>query len=248
MDHNIIFAKFEAGSRKCNVYGAWQYDYGQVLRIQDLGLQAAVEIHFSLDEKGGTSVSRIGTTKDGVTDVQIPDSMLENGDTTQNYCIYAFLYLADQNSGNTEYEIAINVKSRPRPEIPGSPEEPELFREAIAAVNEAADRAEDAGILAKSWATGETGTREGENADNAKYYAKKAEDAAAGIPGAVEVGKIEIDNYVQKKESELKGDTGNVFFAAFKVKNSRLKMYSDPKVDKVCFNRKGSRLKYRIKL
>ena len=62
--------------------GLWQYDYGQILRLQGIKLPTAVEIHFSLQEKGGESVTRIGTTKDGVTDVVIPDSMLENDDTT----------------------------------------------------------------------------------------------------------------------------------------------------------------------
>ena len=83
--------------------------------------------------------------------------------------------------------------------------------------------------------------------DNAKFYAKKAENEAKEIPGRVEEGKKDIDNYVKQKEIELKGDTGNVFFAAFKVVKGRLKMYSDPTVDKVCFHREGSRLKYRLK-
>lgn len=48
-------------------------------------------MHFSLEETGGTSVTRIGTTKDSVTDVPIPDSMLENEETDQNYKIYAFI-------------------------------------------------------------------------------------------------------------------------------------------------------------
>lgn len=39
---------------------------------------------------------------------------------------------------------------------------------------------------------------------------------------------------------------GNVNFAAFKVVNGRLKMYSKPEVDKVLFKRVGSRLKYRL--
>ncbi len=53
----------------------WQYDYGQILRIQGLNLPPAVEIHFALQKTGGTSKNRIGITKDGVTDVPIPDSM-----------------------------------------------------------------------------------------------------------------------------------------------------------------------------
>lgn len=83
--------------------------------------------------------------------------------------------------------------------------------------------------------------------DNAKYYAEQAGKEAASVPGRVEKGKKDIDKYVQQKESELKGETGNVFFAAFKVVGGRLKMYSDPAVDKVCFRRKSSRLKYRLK-
>lgn len=141
---NISIATFQCGSRSCKLYGLWQYDYGQILRIQDLVLPPAVEIHFSLTEKGGTSVTRVGTTKDGVTDVVIPDSLLENDDASQDYWIYAFVYLTDDDSGSTEYKIAMKVKSRPRPEAIDRPEDQELFREAIAAVNEAADRAENA--------------------------------------------------------------------------------------------------------
>lgn len=43
-----------------------------------------------------------------------------------------------------------------------------------------------------------------------------------------------------------KGDTGNVYFASFAVKGKRLKMYSDPALDKVKFQRKKSRLFYRL--
>ena len=40
--------------------GLWQYDFGQVLRIQGGNLKSAVEIHFSLQETGGEAVTRIG--------------------------------------------------------------------------------------------------------------------------------------------------------------------------------------------
>lgn len=244
----IVTAAFEPPSKTAKVYGLDQYDYGQVLRIQNLQLPMAVEIHFALQERGGDAITRIGSTRDRVTEVMIPDSMLENNGYANDYDIYAWVFLTDESAGKTEYKISMRVKSRPRPEVPGTPEEPELFRKTIEAVNEAADRAEKAGILAKSWTVGETGTRNGEDTDNAKYYAKKAKDTAAEIPGAVKVGKEEIDRYVKAKEACLKGDTGNVYFAAFKVVSGRLKMYSDPNVDKVRFRRKGSRLTYRLKI
>ncbi|MFQ7132851.1 MAG: GDSL-type esterase/lipase family protein [Dorea formicigenerans] len=120
---------------------AYQWNYGQILRIQGGNLPKAVEVHFSLEETSGTSVTRIGTTTDGVTEAPIPDSLLENNNCSQGYTIYAYIYLEDGTAGRTEYEIAIPVKARTKPEVPGTPEEPELFRETVKAVNDAADRA-----------------------------------------------------------------------------------------------------------
>lgn len=157
--NNIVLVNLE--SAYTSVYGIWQWDYGQILRIQSKKkLPKVVEVHFSLQEKGGGSVARIGTTADGVTDVTIPDSFLENNGATQDYKVYAFVYVENGESGNTEYKIEMSVKARPKPEVPGTPEEPELFKEAIKTVNKAADRAETA-------------------EQNAKDSASKAEEAAA---------------------------------------------------------------------
>ncbi len=147
----MISVNFNNGCTEIqNTYGLWQYDYGQKLRIQGLDLPAAVEIHFSLNDTRGESVTRVGTTRDRVTDVTIPDSMLENNDIAKNYPLYVFIYLTDEESGQTEYKITMLVRSRPRPEAFDTPEDAELFREAIAAVNEAADRAEAAKDNAKA--------------------------------------------------------------------------------------------------
>ena len=71
----MIIAHFKDGAVCVHAYGLRQWDYGQVLRIQGLNLPTATEIHFSLRETGGEAVTRIGVTKDGVTDVVIPDSI-----------------------------------------------------------------------------------------------------------------------------------------------------------------------------
>lgn len=139
----MIIVDFKDENYK-RVTGLWQWDYGQVLRIQGLNLPKAVEIHFSLQESGGQSVTRIGMTKDGVTDVVIPDSMLENEEAVGSYDIYAFIYLTDDTSGQTEYKICMPVKARPKPEAFDKPEDEEIFQEAITAVRESADRAETA--------------------------------------------------------------------------------------------------------
>lgn len=227
------------------VAGLWQYDYGQILRLQGIKLPTAVEIHFSLQEKGGESVTRIGTTKDGVTDVVIPDSMLENDATTMDYKIYAFVYLADSESGQTEYKISISVKSRPKPESFEKPEDAELFRQAITEVNNSAEVALQSKKEAEAWAHGHAEYADHDE-DNAKYYAKQAKDEAEKIQGKIKEGKEEIDRYIKENRDDLKGEIGNVNFAAFKVVAGRLKMYSDPNVDKVRFYRVGSKLKYRL--
>lgn len=138
----MIIANFEDENYK-RVTGLWQWDYGQVLRIQGLNLPNAVEIHFSLQESGGEAKKRVGFTKDGVTDVVIPESMLENEEAIDDYNAYAFVYLTGDTSGQTEYKICMPVKARPKPEAFDKPEDEEIFREAIKAVNDAADRAEE---------------------------------------------------------------------------------------------------------
>lgn len=169
----MITVIFNPDTTMANAYGLWQYDYGQVLRIQGLHLPSAVEVHFSLQETGGTSVSRVGVTKDGVTDVVIPDSMLENDGATSDYDIFAFIYLTDDTSGQTEYKIKLRVKSRPEPEVPSGGEDPNIFREAVQAVKKSADKASESERQAEGWAHGREDLPERAE-DNAKYYAGQA--------------------------------------------------------------------------
>ena len=49
-----------------------------------------------------------------------------------------------------------------------------------AAADKSAGVAKDSAILSQSWAVGDTGTREGENTDNARYWAQQAHMAAGG--------------------------------------------------------------------
>lgn len=184
----------------------WQWDYGQVLRIQGLSLPTATEIHFALQEAGGESVTRIGVTKDGVTDVTIPDSLLENDGTSQRYSIYAFIYLADTNSGQTIKKITIPVKSRPKPQAFDKPEDAQLFRDAIKAVNDAADRAGTSEKLAEGWAHGREDMPERAQ-DNAMYYAGKASEDARQTAADRETVKEMVDSVsdIEQQVETIKG-------------------------------------------
>lgn len=169
----VIFDKYDTPK---DIIGKLdQYDYGQILRIQGLALPPVVEVHFAMQERGGDSVPRIGVTKDGVTDVPIPDNMLENNNAPQDYSIYAFVYITDATSGKTEYRIALSVRARPKPEVPGGTDNPDIFHEAVQAVREAAEQAAESEKQAEGWAHGREDLPERAE-DNARYYAGQAQE------------------------------------------------------------------------
>ena len=172
---NIVSVKLD--SRYASTLGVWQYDYGQVLRITGPELPPAVEVQFSLDEKLGETLSRVGTTVDGVTEVKIPDELLTHS-ATSNYRIYAYIYLTDETSGNTKYEIIIPVRVRSKPTSPAEDPEtdPDLFRETVVAVNASAERAKMAEQNAKASAT-EAGKYAASASESAVTAEKTKEDA-----------------------------------------------------------------------
>ena len=182
----MITAVFTDNSDYARATGLWQWDYGQRLRIEGLKLPTAVEIHFALTEFAGDAIPRVGTTKDGVTEVVIPDSLLENLAAGATYEIYAWIYLADKTTGETIKRISMQVKCRPKPEGRDTPEDAEIFREAIEAVNASADRAEAA--------------REG-----AEAAQKAAEEAAGKIEGEI-TGAGQIAEQVRKDADAVAKD------------------------------------------
>lgn len=140
----MVVAEFKGNETTKYVGDVYQYDLGQVLCIKGLNLPKFVEIDFALQETGSTTESEVGITRNGVTEVEIPNHMLINNDTNANYMIYAFVYLTDETSGETIRKIRISVKARSKPENFTAPEDVEIFHEAIKVVNESAERAETA--------------------------------------------------------------------------------------------------------
>lgn len=73
-------------------------------------------------------------------------------------------------------------------------------KKATAAANSAntatskAKSASESAILAESYAVGETGTRENENVDNAKYYYEQAKQISQGLNGIVPMGTVTFAN------------------------------------------------------
>ena len=189
----MVTAVFTDNDDYARAYGLWQWDYGQQLRIEGLHLPTAVEIHFALQETGGEAITRVGTTKDGVTTVTIPDSMLEGNSAAwtaeKTYNIYAWVYLSDKLSGETIKRITMQVKSRPKPKAFEAPGDGEIFRQAIEAVNDAANRAEDAGDKAVS------------AADEAKAAATQTAEHLQAVQKLSEQVEINADTVAQDKQT-----------------------------------------------
>lgn len=189
----MITAIIDAGQHYCQaVSDLWQWDYGQTLRIQGVKLPAAVEIQFSTTERIGETVTRIGVTQEGVTEVPVPDTLLEGGGTTQDYTIYAFVYIENGDSGKTEYRVSMKVRARPKPEAHATPEEGELFRQAIVAVAESADRAESARKSAEKAA---------DKAESAKNAAESASGSAQASADEAKTAKENAETAVKNAEA-----------------------------------------------
>lgn len=191
---NIVSVKLD--SRYASTLGVWQYDYGQVLRITGPELPPAVEAQFSLDEKSGETLSRVGTTVDGVTEVKIPDELLTHS-ATSNYRIYVYIYLTDETSGNTKYEITIPVRVRSKPTSPTEDPEtdPDLFRETVAAVNASAERAENAASSA---------TESAASAEETLIEIKRVTDGISEDIENANTAKSELSDMINSAEEKKK--------------------------------------------
>ena len=190
----IITAKFISGSHFAQAFGnLWQYDYGAKLILEGLELPVAAEIHFASMECGGESETRIGVTTNGITEVKIPNVLLEIN-KVQDYNLYAFVYLTDEKSRYTEYKILMTVRARPKPgeEHPDT-EKDHPLADAVQAVNAAADRAETAaGNAAESKAAAEDAA---EQADKSRVAAETVARhvAEAGRTALTDIASAKTD-------------------------------------------------------
>ena len=163
--------------RVITVSGLTQWSYGQVLLVGGLELSAVTECHISYQSTGGQAERLAGTVDGDKLSLEIPDLYLAK-ETAANYSIYVFIYVTTLQSGRTIYKVILPVEARPKPEgyVPGVTDP---FSSVIHEMEDILEDARDASVLSQSWAVGGTGTRIGENADNSKYYARMAEEAAA---------------------------------------------------------------------
>lgn len=166
---NVVSA-YLGNSRTATTAARYQWNYGQVLRINGIDLPHSFQVHFSNTPKVGTSTTSIGT--DG--EVVIPDAYLTTGKT-----VYAWIFLHNADTdGETMYAITIPVIPRPQPtdEEPTPVQQSEI-NQLIDALNSGVDRAETAADSAEAAQTAAE-TAAGESAASATTAAQKASEAA----------------------------------------------------------------------
>lgn len=199
---NIIEVQFNEMLQRTR--SIWQYDYGQVLKILSGGvvLPNFLEVHFSLSRENEKCITRIGTTVNGVTEVQIPNELLNTENKTHDYFIYAFIYVSTEKYGNTKCEIIIPVKSRIKPENPSEEPlpEPNIFHETVVAVNASAERAKMAEQNAK-----ESAAEAGKYAASASKSAVTAEKIKEDALRKVGEKKQEAIEAIQNQEETSVG-------------------------------------------
>lgn len=173
---NIITAVFTG----CNPRFAaatpmsYQWDKGQILKIIGLSIPSGTLADFVIN---GDSVTQMISVADKVATVAVPDALFEEAGA---YMIY-IRYREDDATQETEYMILLTVLERAKPDDYGdpTPAEQTLFQTVIDTVEEGVQDAQDAAVLAESWAVGGTGTRAGEDYNNSKFWAEMAAQQAA---------------------------------------------------------------------
>ena len=158
-----------------------QWDYGQHLQIKGMELPASVEVHFCA-ASGDVTIKRMGTTDHGVTDVSVPDVLLEEPGE-----IFAYIYLVDESSGTTVRKIVIPVAPRAKPgDTVVDPEHEDLLTKAIQAVNASAGRADRAAKAANDVSELLSGKLEA-----GEFVGEKGDPGQDGQAASIAVGMVQ---------------------------------------------------------
>ena len=161
----------------------WQYNEKQYLVIKGLDLPEYYAVDFC--NEGDADTITMTPTENGV---EIPDQFLLTGKP-----LVAYVVVVDGESINTIGQITfpVNVRGR-RTDISPEPAEQQQIDALIDTLNHAVDEAEDSmeeagrhaedaesnATLSESWAVCGTGTRLGEDTNNAKYYSDLSAQSA----------------------------------------------------------------------
>lgn len=204
---NTITAVFKEGSLSTRATGLWQWDYGQILEIVGLPLPRSVELHIV---QKSNMISRIGLTEDSVTRVAIPDDYLETSDPITIYVYlhtgeddgeteYRIIlpiiprpkpvdYDTEDHEVSVAYQALVDATALMSSDIEtvrAMKNTTEQYMNTAGTkaeeAGQAATESVDAATEARSWAVGGTGSRDGEDTNNSKWWSEKAAESAEEV-------------------------------------------------------------------
>ena len=116
----------------------YQWDYGQELQVLGDNFPAICQVHFC-NKKTLQAITRLAVSIEGGIKVAIPDELLE-----EPYNIDAFIYVIEDESGNTLKLVEIPIIARQKPSELSEPTEDQQseFDQIIATLNNKVEEAE----------------------------------------------------------------------------------------------------------
>ena len=133
----MVKAYFKDSEHNITVPGLTQWDYGQVLMIHGLEAAGKVEVHYAECRQRKEAIIDVPKSQDGILSSRVPNKLLESG---EDLC--AYIYIADEDSGETVRTIILPVKRRQKPGDYDAPAEKNLLRQLMERVNGKADSIE----------------------------------------------------------------------------------------------------------
>lgn len=126
---NVINVNLKKNSYAKHVPGLVQWDRGQYLQIAGVDFSGDVEVHFSLTDINGDAKRVEATMEDGMLIVKIPQFIVEEaGCWMGSYNAFAWIYVTNAESAQTEYKLVLEVQTRPKPDdYVYTPEEVKLW-------------------------------------------------------------------------------------------------------------------------
>lgn len=128
----MIDVTFKDGIDKVYADGLYQYDYGQQLRIKGVNVPEVLEIHFSNGTQSEATVMA-AILDEGNIISEIPNYLLE-----KSLNINAWIYVTDENSGETIKTIILKVKARAKPQdfVSVNPDAQDLLAAVLNKINQ----------------------------------------------------------------------------------------------------------------
>lgn len=155
-----------------------QWDSDVHIRLIEDIIDKAYPVHFFNQTLNEALVVKDSSYENGRLKVKIPNFLL-----TQPYPIIGYVNVEKDGESRCLCRFRINVRRKPKPsnfvytesyDYISITKVLEECRDFSSAASESANAASDSAIKAQSYTEGGTGTRDGEDADNAKYYYQQA--------------------------------------------------------------------------